>query len=219
VRAFLGRVWTTYLWALVSLRRRTILTSAMATHEALAPERILAGTLTEEELALLEELTRATNDSSGPIVEIGTLFGLTTVQLAVWKAPGRKIITVDDYSWNPWGLDRQAHVLVASRVLHALTQVGEVTQLAVEKKDFYGNYKGERPSLVFLDAIHTYDETMADIAWAKRIGAQTVSGHDYSDEFPGVKQAVDESGGLARLVDSLWVLDQRAGPRPVIAVS
>jgi hypothetical protein len=206
VRAFLGRFWTTCSWALVALRRRTILTSAIATHEALAPEQILVGTLSEEELAFLEELIRATNDLSGPIVEIGTLFGLATVQLAVWKAPGRRIITVDDYSWNPWGLNRRAHALLTSRVLHALTRSGEVTPLVMEKKDFYRSFKGERPSLVFLDAVHTYEETMADIAWAKRIGAQTVSGHDYSDEFPGVKQAVDESGRLARLVGSLWVL-------------
>ena len=52
--------------------------------------------------------------------------------------------------------------------------------------------------MVFLDAIHDYEETKKDIEWARLVGAKIIAGHDYCDEFPGVKQIVDEMGGPAR---------------------
>jgi hypothetical protein len=57
---------------------------------------------------------------------------------------------------------------------------------------------------VFLDAIHTYEETAADIAWAKKVNASIICGHDYYDVFPGVIQAVDEVGGPKCLAGTLW---------------
>ena len=41
---------------------------------------------------------------------------------------------------------------------------------------------------------------------ARSAGAQIISGHDYSAEFPGVIEVVDEAGGPAQLVGSVWRL-------------
>jgi hypothetical protein len=60
--------------------------------------------------------------------------------------------------------------------------------------------------LVFLDAVHTYDETKEDIQWARRVGASVVCGHDYCERFPGVIHAVNEFGHPSQLRGSLWVL-------------
>ncbi len=162
--------------------------------------------LTADEIPLLRRLVEQSGDAGAPIVEIGTLIGLTTAKMATWKAPCQRIVTVDNYCWNPWGLSAAAHRSLAGHVLYYLIQAGHVEQVCMGKDEFYASYEGPPPALVFLDAMHTYEETAADIAWARHVGARTVSGHDYSHEFPGVVQAVDEAGGPKTVAGSLWVL-------------
>ena len=71
--------------------------------------------------------------------------------------------------------------------------------------DFYRSYSGERPSMIFIDAGHTYDEVMVDMKWAMDRGVPIISGHDYSDSWPGVKRAVDECFGQEKqVVGCLW---------------
>jgi hypothetical protein len=60
--------------------------------------------------------------------------------------------------------------------------------------------------MVFLDAMHDYEETKKDILWAQSVSASIISGHDYCDEFAGVKQIVDECGGPCELGGTVWVL-------------
>jgi hypothetical protein len=49
--------------------------------------------------------------------------------------------------------------------------------------------------MVFIDAGHTYQEAKQDIlSWMPKVTPGGIlSGHDYSDHFPGVKKAVDET--------------------------
>ena len=82
-----------------------------------------------------------------------------------------------------------------------------VHQINSDKNEFYRTYQDASPSLVFLDAVHTYEETKADILWAKHLNTKIICGHDYHKEsHPGVVRAVDESGGPKKLVETLWVL-------------
>jgi hypothetical protein len=82
-----------------------------------------------------------------------------------------------------------------------------VHQINSDKNEFYRTYQDASPSLVFLDAVHTYEETKADILWAKHLNTKIICGHDYHKEnYPGVLRAVDESGGPKKLVETLWVL-------------
>ncbi len=160
-------------------------------------------TISPDELQLLLRLVKEASLHPGPIVEIGTLFGITASHMALVKRPDQKIITVDNYSWNPWGLTRDRHLLLAKYVLNNLIQTGHVEQINMGKNDFYNSYQGPPPALVFLDADHSYGETKKDIEWAQRIGARTIAGHDY---YAGVKQVVDECGGPRERASALWVL-------------
>ena len=168
--------------------------------------KIHAGSVEPSGLELLTDLVKRVSRFSGPIVEIGTLFGRTTTHLAVHKSPHQKIITVDTYTWNPWGLSHETNYQLTGLVLSYLIRTGHVEQLRVDKNAFYETYQGPPPSLVFLDAIHTYEETKRDIDWAKSVGAKLISGHDYSDLFPGVKQAVHEFGGPKELGGPVFVI-------------
>jgi predicted O-methyltransferase YrrM len=44
------------------------------------------------------------SDPIRPIIEIGTLFGWSTLLICLFKDPGQKRITVDNHSWNPLGI-------------------------------------------------------------------------------------------------------------------
>jgi len=160
-----------------------------------------------QERELFEEIVVRSNALPGPIIEIGTLFGETTTRIAIWKATHKKIITVDNYSWNPWRISSFTHESLTRRVLKYLTETGHVELHSCEKDKFFAEYRGERPSMVFLDADHSYEATKADIAWAKRVGATIISGHDYWDCCPGVGQAVTEAGGAVRHVGGMWALN------------
>ena len=126
--------------------------------------------------------------------------------LALWKSARQRIITVDNYRQNPWRLPPEQHYALAAQVLFCLVQRGEVEQVRMDKSEFYRVYDGPAPALVFIDAVHTYEHTKADVQWARRVGASIICGHDYCERFPGVMQAVDESGRLAQLRGSLWSL-------------
>jgi hypothetical protein len=163
-------------------------------------------TVEPEGIPLVTKLVQESAKYPGPIIEIGTLLGITTTTMALAKQPSQKIITVDLYCWNPWGLTPEVHEALAGQMLHYLVQTGHVERVRMDKNAFFDSYRGPTPSLVFLDAIHDYPETKKDIEWAKRSGAKIIAGHDYCDQFPGVKQIVDECGGPKALGGTVWVL-------------
>lgn len=167
--------------------------------------KIDQGTTTDEELGFLTELIRESAAEPGPIIEIGTLFGFTTIEMALSKAPDRTLITVDMFAWNPWGLTSSEHRRLTERILHVPIEILSVKLVACSKDAFYQSYDGITPSIVFLDAIHTYDETKKDIEWALGTGCRLVAGHDYCRDFQGVIQAVNEHG-TPELRGTVWLL-------------
>lgn len=171
----------------------------------------LVGSIEPEELEFLEELMRLSADHPGPIIEVGTLFGYTTQELAVWKTPEKELITIDDYSWNPVGLLPAAHRALVHRTLHYLMQRQNVRLFEGLSTEFHATYAGGAPSLVFIDASHEYEPVLADIQWARKQGAQVICGHDYAKNWPGVRRAVDESfpDGI-KIRGSLWAWSVKA---------
>lgn len=142
-----------------------------------------------------------------PVIEVGSLFGSSTKVLLLNKSDKQPIVAVDRFSWNPAHLTPEQHYMIATAGLQAFTR--ENSNLKIVKQDkneFYNDYKGPPPALVFLDAIHTYDETRKDIEWALSVGASIICGHDYSRDWPGVVKAVDEAGGPADMRGTLWRL-------------
>lgn len=166
----------------------------------------LVSTVEPEGARLIDRLVRESGEFPGPIIEIGTLLGVNTTSMALAKRPEQRIITVDLYCWNPWGLPPDMHETVAAQMLRYLVATGHVERVRMDKNKFFETYQGPAPSMVFLDAMHDYTETKKDIVWAQRVGAKIIAGHDYSDDFPGVMKIVDEMGGPRRLGGTVWVL-------------
>jgi hypothetical protein len=146
-------------------------------------------------------------DPSRPIIEIGTLFGWATKTMAMFKPVAQKLITVDNYSWNPLALPAFMHERITRQILAEASGMLNVRVVTMDKAEFYRHYQGPAPSLVYFDAIHTFEETKNDIQWAKEVSADIICGHDYDPQsMPGVVRAVQEFGGPSRMEKSLWVL-------------
>src|SRR3954470_11099054 len=86
--------------------KRPYLTGSGAAIEGFHPHQ---ATVEPDGVPLVQRLVRQSCQHHGPIIEVGTLLGVTTTTMAIAKAPHQKIITVDLYCWNPWGLPPNVH--------------------------------------------------------------------------------------------------------------
>jgi hypothetical protein len=174
------------------------------------PSVFALGGLTEAEEDSLATLVKAAADQPGPIIEFGTLFGLTTRLLASVAAADQSVITVDNFSWNPFGLPPSLHQSFTRKVLRSELISGRVDLRVMSSELFRDAYTGPTPAMVFLDADHSYAAVRDEIAWAKRLGAGVITGHDYGNTRFGVTRAVDEafSTGLS-VRGAIWSWKER----------
>lgn len=162
------------------------------------------GTVNGTEFSTLISLAGEASEISGPIIEIGTLFGFSTNALAIGKAPHDLLITVDAFNWNPIGLPSWRHEELTRKNLAYLVERRNVRIVKALSHEFFETYNGAQPSLVFIDADHRYEFVSKDINLARRIGSKIICGHDFS--WPGVRQAVEESFGQDyKVVGDLWI--------------
>lgn len=149
------------------------------------------GGLTDEEMSAV--CRWATERPGMTVVEVGTLFGLTARALAARVAGGR-VIAVDNFSWNPFGLPARVHESFTRRIL-----AGSSVELwNVDSASFREKAKTLGAiDMVFFDASHVYEDVKAECEWAKRAGVGMICGHDYGNPNPrfGVTRAVDEVFG------------------------
>ena len=185
------------------------LRAAISTHLSLLEGDTLfaLGGLTEEEEEFMSALVRKYASASvrkdgneetgdkevGPIVEFGTLFGLTTRLIAAKAGAKLGVITVDNFSWNPFGLPPALHEAFTRKILRTELDEGRVSLIVADSDAFRAEYSGCVPSMVFLDADHSYGAVRDEIAWAKKLGVPLICGHDYGNPLFGVTRAVDEA--------------------------
>ena len=146
------------------------------------------GGLTDDELrALISWLPE-----NGTFVEFGTLFGLTAKAVATAK-PELKVVAVDDFSWNPFGLPSAVHEAFTRRILANEIASGRVTVCKGTSVAFRAGCV-RAPDAAFFDAQHEYGPVKEEILWAKKMGVKVIAGHDYGNPSPvfGVTRAVDE---------------------------
>ena len=147
------------------------------------------GGLTEEEMEAV--VGWATEYIGMTVVEVGTLFGLTARELSNWIAGGR-VVAVDNFSWNPFGLPSKIHEAFTRRILRG----SKVELVNCSSEDWRKQVTG-KIDMVFFDASHRYEDVKAECEWAKAAGIKIISGHDYGNPNPrfGVTRAVDEVFG------------------------
>lgn len=152
-----------------------------------------------------------TRDRRSVAVEIGSWVGSTAVILADYFD---RVFCIDPFTGNPD--DRLGTVAERYGTYHLFqTFCRNAGDLLYRKifpcpgtSDAYARIWPFDVDLVFIDARHDYDSVKQDILlWAPLVKSGGIlCGHDYSQAFPGVKQAVDELIPKAelRLQGSVW---------------
>jgi len=165
------------------------------------------GTVDDLEFATLVDLAKEASLSRGPIIEIGTLFGYSTQALALGKGIDQELLTVDAFSWNPIGIPKWRHEELARKNLVFLIRTQNVRLIVASNEQFYADWDGRQPALVFIDACHTYEQVRIDIDWALKVKARIICGDDISWE--GVKKAVEESFGTRyKVIGDMWIAEK-----------
>jgi len=147
------------------------------------------GGLTDEEIDALADWAR----EADVVVEIGTLFGFTARELAR-RLPKARIVTVDNFSWNPFGLPARSHASFARSIMRQELESGRIELVVGDGLDYLARLPSGRV-FVFLDGDHSYGAVKAEIAAARAGGAAWIAGHDYANARFGVTRAVQEAFG------------------------
>ena len=146
------------------------------------------GGLSDIELDALVAWTRRATPST--VVEIGTLFGFTARALAL--RTGVRVVAVDNFCWNPFGLTSAQHEAFARKVL-----ADSGVELVCADAAGYLSERIESPesTLVFLDGDHSYAGVKRELELLKVKGVGIVAGHDFGNVRFGVTRAVREIFG------------------------
>ncbi|MBR3221883.1 MAG: class I SAM-dependent methyltransferase [Kiritimatiellae bacterium] len=159
------------------------------------------GGLTDDETAALVRWTK--EQGADAFVEIGTLFGLTARTVA--RETGRKVVAVDNFCWNPFGLTPAQHEAFTRKILAG----SGVELVRGDAEPFLASLSGRMdPSraLVFLDGSHAYADVKREIESCKRQGVGIVAGHDFGNPGFGVTRAVRETFGEPdEVVGMCWI--------------
>jgi hypothetical protein len=121
------------------------------------------------------------------------------------KVSSQKVVTVDNYSWNPFGLTPKLHEIFTERILRGALATGELKLFKGSSTSFMESCV-EIPAMLFIDAAHSYEAVSQEILWAKAKGVGIISGHDYGHPRFGVTRAVDEAfqNHEVTVIGSVW---------------
>lgn len=156
------------------------------------------GGLTEEEKSGLVKWI----GESRRVVEIGTLFGFTAKRIVAETQA--KVIAVDNFSWNPFGMPANLHEAFTREILATELKSGRVELVRTDAQEFLKTLRDV--DFVFLDGDHRYEAVKAEIELVKSAGVKMIAGHDYGNALFGVTRAVEETLGKPdEVVGMCWL--------------
>ena len=129
---------------------------------------------------------------TGCFLEIGTLFGLTAG--AVARKSGVRVVAVDNFSWNPFGLTPDQHESFTKRIVEG-SSVELVRSDAIAYLESLPTDIDPSSLMVFLDGSHAYKDVKREIEICIAKGVGTIAGHDFGNKSFGVTRAVLETLG------------------------
>ena len=150
----------------------------------------------EHEKSVVTLLQRIEEERYGPLAmaEVGVCHGTTSADL-LRRFPQLTMWLVDDYqAYMRFSFERQLqHLQTALKATEAYRKRRKFLIMhSVEAAKLVPDHSLD---LVFIDGDHAYEPVRADLAaWWPKLETRysVICGHDYCDEYPGVKKAVDE---------------------------
>jgi hypothetical protein len=152
-----------------------------------------------EDLLILAGLAHSatrSDKSAGIFVEVGTWAGQSALVLAPFCS---RLFCVDTWEGNPedhlggYAKNHGSHYVFGEFCKNMGSLLYDKVYPIKERSWAVANNFNQKADLIFIDANHTQPQVEMDIlGWAKHVrGGGILCGHDYSDQFPGVKNAVD----------------------------
>lgn len=138
--------------------------------------------------------------SPGPVVEIGSAWGLSTMILA--RASRRTVVTVDTHLGS--GSMKPESSLAEFTANTRRLGVGDRLEAhTMTSADLAAVYSGEPAALLYVDGLHTFEGATSDIdAWLPHVRHDAlVVFDDYADPEFDVRDAVDAAASAGRLRD------------------
>lgn len=155
---------------------------------------------------------------NGHFVEVGSWKGKSIAYLGVEAINSGKTIKIDAVDTWQGSLNEPQHQNdphVKTDTLYALfceniSSISSVINpVRFPSLEAAQQYADQSLDIVFIDACHTYECVKEDIqAWYPKVKVGgIIAGHDYSNAFMGVVQAVDEffGSGFVEKTDLCWV--------------
>ena len=144
----------------------------------------------------------------GSVLEIGSWKGRSSH--ALLSGCKGKVTCVDTFGGSEDPRD-QTNAMAKQTDVKAefLRNVGhfknlEVLQMTSEEAAKKCDAEGRKFDMIFIDAGHTYDEVRKDIGLWRDKATVILSGHDYSDVWPDVRRAVDDSIPGTKQHETIW---------------
>lgn len=128
------------------------------------------------------------------VLEVGAFRGLSAWGMAI---TARSVVSVDTFSANSAGQQQMPELTTLDDYTRAVSRFSNVRWHIGTSEDC-ARRLNEEFDMIFLDAMHTYEDVKADIErwWPSLVDGGVMAFHDYGHaDFPGVKRAVDERFG------------------------
>lgn len=163
------------------------------------------------------------NDMPGikKLVEIGSAYG-ESAELFKQLNPDLSVICID-----PWSCEKNAQhehdygKIAFDQFKKRMKPYKKIKWIKEKSKDAIVNFKNESLDCVYIDANHNHDPFQQDIdIWYPKVKiGGYICGHDCSDKFPGVLQAIREVVGRDPdkiYCDTSWLIKKKKEDRIVV---
>lgn len=144
------------------------------------------------------ELERLVDLAAGrDVLEVGSFKGLSAWGMAFGA---RSLLCVDTFRANSAGQTQQAELTTYDDFCRATARYRNVEVFIGTSEAAGAALEGRTFDMVFIDAMHTYEDVKADILrwWPRVRPGGVMAMHDYNHrDFPGVTVAADEVLGPA----------------------
>lgn len=168
------------------------------------------GWMTNKEL---DWLKKAAEISDGGVIEVGSWKGRSTK--ALLEGCKGTVTAVDHFKGSEDYEDLTLSIARAEPIYDIfMKNVGHYPNLKVMRMDSTeaaAQTPDKSVDMVFIDSDHRYEQVKAEIERWKSKARYILCGHDYSDGWVGVKQAVEESFEKFHVVGSIWIVEVSNG--------
>lgn len=169
--------------------------------------RDIFGWFTEGTADALRSLIKGYDIST--VVEVGSFLGRST---AFFAENVSQVTAIDPFVAWPEGMNngdaRAAGDDFFRQFINNMKECGVAAKVIPVRLTSMEAYSEDLPrwfDLAYIDAAHDYESVRDDIALWRTRATKIICGDDYDENWPGVKQAVDEAfGDKVQLVGNFW---------------